>query len=364
MASNPFTPTFGHEPRVLAGRGRLISDIVEGLENGPGDPNRSTILIGPLGSGKTVLLDRIAKEVAPNGWITASVTCHPGMLIELTEQVRLAGSEHLPSASTKRLSGLSIKGFSYTSERLPQVEPTWRSQITELIETLNSKGIGLLLLVDEINAAEPELIQLVVVYQHLVRESRNAALIMAGLPGKVMQLFHHQTVSFLRRAFQHRLDAISAPEAEVAIDQTVRQAGKTIEADALRQAAADSAGFPFLIQLIGFHAWRQASGAMITLEHVLIAAKLATADMDRMILETTVLELSRRELEFVRAMAQDDPDSLTADIAARMAVSLNSAAQYRRRLIQRGVIAGAGYGRVRFELPMLRDYLRRNHPIS
>ena len=53
---NPFTPTFGHEPFAFAGREELIDDVIEGLAEGPGDPNRATIFLGPRGSGKTVLL--------------------------------------------------------------------------------------------------------------------------------------------------------------------------------------------------------------------------------------------------------------------------------------------------------------------
>ena len=37
---NPFTPVLGNEPPILAGRTRLINDVMKGLENGPGDPNR------------------------------------------------------------------------------------------------------------------------------------------------------------------------------------------------------------------------------------------------------------------------------------------------------------------------------------
>jgi hypothetical protein len=46
---NPFTPTFGSIPPLLAGRDKAISDILDGLDNGPGDSTRSTIYVGPGG---------------------------------------------------------------------------------------------------------------------------------------------------------------------------------------------------------------------------------------------------------------------------------------------------------------------------
>jgi hypothetical protein len=66
MLNNPFTPTFGSEPVLLAGRERYIDDVLSGLKNRPGDPNRTTIFTEPRGSGKTVLLSRIASEAPRN----------------------------------------------------------------------------------------------------------------------------------------------------------------------------------------------------------------------------------------------------------------------------------------------------------
>jgi hypothetical protein len=59
-------------------------------------------------------------------------------------------------------------------------------------------------------------------------------------------------------------------------------------------------------------------------------------------------------------MAQDDGASLLGDIAKRLNVDSNYAGQYRLRLIALELIAPAGYGRVQFALPYLRDYLREH----
>lgn len=42
---NPFTPTFGVVPPFMAGRDYLIDDVLSALDNGPGDPNLSTVFI-------------------------------------------------------------------------------------------------------------------------------------------------------------------------------------------------------------------------------------------------------------------------------------------------------------------------------
>ncbi|MDR1187303.1 MAG: hypothetical protein LBK95_07590 [Bifidobacteriaceae bacterium] len=139
---------------------------------------------------------------------------------------------------------------------------------------------------------------------------------------------------------------------------TVEQAGGSISDAALGEAARFTGGFPFLIQLVGYHAWREATprGA-ITRGSVRHALSSATDDMDQMILQTTLAELSRRDVDFLRAMTKDDDQS---QIAMRLGISNANAGQYRRRLIDAGVIEAARRGWVRFELPLLRDYLLRN----
>jgi len=51
-------------------------------------------------------------------------------------------------------------------------------------------------------------------------------------------------------------------------------------------------------------------------------------------------------------------DNKVADIAARMEVSPKYAGEYRRRLIEQGIIGERGHGKVGFEIPMIRLYLQ------
>ena len=83
LRRNPFTPTFGHAPFAFAGRDELIDDVIEGLANQPGDPNRATIFLGPRGAGKTVLMNIIAREASSMGWINANAVARRGLLEDL-----------------------------------------------------------------------------------------------------------------------------------------------------------------------------------------------------------------------------------------------------------------------------------------
>jgi hypothetical protein len=52
MAPNSFAPTFGSVPSEFAGRRQLVEDVIDGLDNAPGDPNHASIFIGLKGLAK------------------------------------------------------------------------------------------------------------------------------------------------------------------------------------------------------------------------------------------------------------------------------------------------------------------------
>ena len=232
--------------------------------------------------------------------------------------------------------------------------------MTRYMEVLAEYKIGILLTVDEIDAKQREMVQLVSDFQHFVREKREAALIMAGLPGKTLQMFHEDSISFVRRAFQHNLGLISIPDVKAAIQKTVESAGKKIEKNALEKAAAYSGGFPFLIQLVGYHAWRHSEEKKtITLIDVERGIDSSEEYMDRMILDTTIRDLSDGDRAFLIAMLPDEAESKMVDITNRLGISTNLAGQYRIRLIKQGVIEEYGRGRVQFAMPLLKNYLAK-----
>jgi len=350
------------EPLFLAGREQIIDEFVNGLEAGFGDPNHCTIIIGPRGSGKTVLLSKIAAEAGKCGWVSANVTAIQGMLNDIVEQSVLNGSEFLPPKSKQRLTGLSAFGVSISTATVEQPALSWRAKMTEILRVLNDQNIGLLITVDEVDASFDEMVTLVSCYQHFIRENRSVALLMAGLPGKVLQMFSDKTISFVRRAFQQRLDKVPTEDVKTSMRRTIEASGRTIATAALDKAASLTEGFPFLIQLVGYHIWKQSPFSKeITALDVEAGINSSIEAMDQMILETTVLELSELDVAFLKAMALDTGASRISEIVRRLGTSSAKAGQYRLRLIKQGVIEPYGRGKIQFALPLLRDYLRR-HP--
>lgn len=85
---------------------------------------------------------------------------------------------------------------------------------------------------------------------------------------------------------------------------------------------------------------------------------LAQGDLGQRVLEPTFYELSDGDLAFLRAMLEDQDVSLVVDIAQRMGVASNYASQYRARLVEQGIIGTRGRGKVAFDMPHFKEFLR------
>lgn len=357
--TNPFKPTFGSMPFAFAGRTELIDDVIGGLVNAPGDPNRSTIFIGPRGSGKTVLLNTIAREAAEQGWISVSVSARKGLYHELFDGIR-TNAKHLPvPEKDSALTALQVGPLSIEREFVERESLSYRFQLQGILEDLNSKGIGLLVLIDEIDPTCEELIDYIDTYQHFVSEERDVALLMAGLPGQVSSLLLDKHVSFIRRAFQRWMNPIPRLEVEEALFSTIAANGKRIDADALEYAARATTGFALAIQLVGYFLWRESYGRdSINMDDANEAVTRMRKELISAVVAPTVQALTQREQDYLSAMAQDDGPSSTSDIAQRMGISMTNASNLRRRLIEHGVIGTVRMGTVAFTMPGMREYLR------
>lgn len=80
---NPFRPTFGIVPEIVAGRTGTVAQVSLSLDERPGSPYRFTLISGARGSGKTVLLNLLEKEAVERGWTPLRVTGSTTMLDKL-----------------------------------------------------------------------------------------------------------------------------------------------------------------------------------------------------------------------------------------------------------------------------------------
>ena len=369
--ANPFTPSFGVSPPLLVGRSALLASFSEALEDGPGAPGRATLYTGARGTGKTVMLNEVEDLATRRGWLVASETATPGFVDRLVGG-RLSSllNEVDPGATTTRLKGVTapmgLGGATWESTDHHPLSPELRGQLTQLCALLEATGAGLLLTLDEIHRHQvDELRLLAATLQHLFREGAAVAFVGAGLSSSVSTVLNDEVLTFLRRADRHVLGPVAMEDVATAIIEPIEASGRSIGAAEADRAAEATNGYAFMIQLVGYHVWRQHPGARrVTARDVDAGLAAAHGRLGALVHGPTIAALSNVDRRFLLAMAQDEGPSSMGEIATRLGVSANYASQYRLRLIEADVVEAVGHGRVDFVTPHLRDYLREHDELT
>lgn len=370
--SNPFKPTAGRMPPLLVGRDTVIDDFEEGLDDGPGAPGRLMRVTGARGVGKTVILTEFGRIARDRKWEVIDETASAGLAQRLLD--RLAPSKPSfdfslnPSLSIAGLGGVSLGSASVSSQRMPL---TLREAMERRLDALERKSAGLLVTIDEAQAAErSDMVAIATAVQHLIREERNVAFVFAGLPTIASKWLNDEVLTFLRRAQAEQLGDVPLLDVRDAFEDTFDDSGIGVGGKALDMAVDATEGYPFMIQLVGYHIWRIARRRLRD-DSEGLPTTVSEEDAERGIANALsrlgdavhgpeLDGLSPVDRTYLLAMAQDDGPSSTSTVAERMGKSVNYANAYRARLIDAQVIRDAGYGKVDFAIPYLRQYLREH----
>lgn len=114
-----------------------------------------------------------------------------------------------------------------------------------------------------------------------------------------------------------------------------------------------------MLQLVG-HAITQRTSdtGQISSEAFDDALSSSRENSESDVCSTTLAALSEKDVEFLSAVSDDALESRVSDVAERMAVTVDYAQKYRKRLIDAGIIETSKRGFVRFAVPYLAGHLR------
>jgi hypothetical protein len=222
---------------------------------------------------------------------------------------------------------------------------------------LTDRGLDTLILVDELQANSPEIRSLVGTYQELVDEGLNVAIVLAGLPARVSNVPNDRVLTFLNRARKINLGPIAIGEVDAFFRQAFRSAGVSVSSDIRYAAAKASKGSPYLMQLIGHYLCLYAEDAPVDKSVLHEALKSSRDQFQNDVCSTTLAALSQVDISFLRVMAELGGSCRTIEIASRIGVTPDYAQQYRKRLIDAGVIVSPARGLLRIDVPYLAEYL-------
>lgn len=387
---NPFAPGAGQRPPELAGREKELKAFEVVLERvARGRPERSLVLTGLRGVGKTVLLGELRSMAVRRGWGAGKIEARPDadlrrpLSAALHRAVRDLAVRHRAPDRVESVLGV-LKAFALKSNPdNAKLRERWQPGIevpatqgradsgdieidlvelfTEVAELAQDVGTGVAVLIDEMQDINPDDISALCAACHELSQSGAPLVVVgAGLPHLPAVL--SASKSYSERLFRYvRIDRLDRRDADQAVLAPVDREDAGITPEALDALFERSGGYPYFIQAYGKAAWDAAPDDPITVEDVAVAAPEAEAELAVGFFGSRYERATPAEREYLRAMAEltegKDEGAGTSDVAVYLGRKPSSLSPARDSLIKKGLIYSAERGRIAFTVPHFGRYL-------
>ena len=385
---NPFSPGAGSPPPELAGRAPVLEQarILLGRVM-IGKSEKSLMLTGLRGVGKTVLLNEVRRMAQESGYRTVLVEAHEekalGPLIAAPlkavffdlDRIAQTGDRVKRGLRVLRsfLGGLKVKlgeleiGLDIDPETgaadSGDIEIDLPNVFEALGEAAKEKMTAVAILIDEIQyLSQKELGAIIMAMHRMQQRQLPVVLLGAGLP--VLPGLAGESKSYAERLFAFPdIGALSEADSNQAISEPAVQEGVTLTAAALTETYRLTKGYPYFIQEWGYQMWNLAVSSPIDLELVQSAADSVVRRLDQNFFRVRFDRLTPGEKNFLRAMAQLGSGAIrSGDIANCLGVKVNSIGPVRSKLIKKGMIYSPAYGDMAFTVPLFDEFMKRAMP--
>lgn len=387
--NNPFSPGAGAPPPELVGRDPLLEQarILLGRVKQKRS-EKSLLLTGLRGVGKTVLLNDIERMAKAEGYQTILLEAHEekplaellypalrGLLFEL-DRIKGAGDKVKRGLAVLRsfigsikltvndvALGLDIEPAKGTADS-GDLEIDLPNLFVAIAEAALERQTAVAILIDEIQyLSQKELGALIMAMHKMQQKQLPLVLLAAGLP--VLAGMAGESKSYAERLFNYPdVGALSEADAFLALRDPARNVGVEFDDDALHEVFRLTRGYPYFIQEWGYQSWNMAAASPITLEVVRNATAEVTRRLDKNFFRVRYDRLTPGEKNFLRAMAHLGPGShRTGDIAAALKMTVKGMGPVRSKLIKKGMIYSPAHGDMAFTVPLFDEFMIRAIPV-
>lgn len=389
---NPYAPGAGQRPPELAGRDDELRQFEVVLERiARGRPERSMILTGLRGVGKTVLLNALRGAAVRAGWGTGKLEARPDQSIRrpLSAALHMAVRElGRPGQPTDDQVLGTIRAFVERDAKPgAKFRDRWNPGISapatsgradsgdieiDLVELLSDVAslasehqTGVALYIDEMQDLLPDDVSALCAACHeLGQQGLPLIVVGAGLPHLPAVL--SASKSYSERLFRYtRIDRLSREAADRALENPAADEGARFTEEALVQMYRVTGGYPYFIQAYGKVTWDLAPHSPITEDDVTMAIPEAERELAVGFFGSRYERATPAEREYLRAMAEvagpdgDDASSVsTAGVAEHLGRKPQSLSPARDALMKKGLIFSGERGRIAFTVPHFGRYLR------
>ncbi len=356
----------------MVGSNPILGSVADALVSGPRTPAFTRLLLGPQGSGKTVLLAEIAENAAANGYFVVAVDAStPGLLDRISAGISQTKRGY-PTLNTqkerRRLSGIQIGPLGFNFQTVPDPEPRQglKQHLLGVAAWAQQHDTRAVLVVDEVHASErDELRRLAADVQAITKvQQLPLALVAAGLSEMAYTVLRDKKMTFFHRCHRDHVPLLTHDEAWNGLRTIIKEAEGKITPDALDvMAQALDGSLPYHLQSLGHHAWMMAGAPTrpIDADVAVSALKQASKDLTERVVEPMWADLSDKDQMYLAAVAANEGDCTPPEIAETVS-SPTSGKELRRaqsRLEAAGHIEVTSSGRIVLRGPLTVESLNK-----
>lgn len=385
---NPFAPGAGSPPPELVGRQPILEEarILLGRIKAK-RAEKSLLLTGLRGVGKTVLLNEIERIAKTDEYRTIAVEAHEdkalGPLLAPHLRAVLYDLDRLAGAGDKVKRGLAVLRsfvgvlkvevgeFTFGLDIDPEkgaadsgdLEIDLPNLFVAVGEAAEERQAAIALVIDEIQYFNQKELGALIMAMHKVQQ-RQLPLVLVGAGLPILPGLAGESKSYAERLFNFpNVGALSKTDAAKALRDPALAAGVVFEEPALTEVFRLTQGYPYFIQEWGYQTWNLAPASPITLQIVQSASAKAVPRLDANFFRVRFDRLTPSEKNFLRAIAQLGPGpQRTGDIADLLKVKVTSLGPVRAKLIRKGMIYSPAHGDIAFTVPLFDEFMRRAIP--
>ncbi len=385
---NPFSPGAGSPPPELVGRDPILEQarILLGRVQQK-KPEKSMLLTGLRGVGKTVLLNEIKRMAEAAGYHTISIEAHEGKalgpLIAPYLRSLLYDLDRIAGAGDKVKRGLAVLRSFIGALKLTvgdvsiglDIDPEKGSAdsgdleidlpnlIVAIGEAAEDRNRAVAIFIDEIQYFSYKELGALIMAMHKIQQLQLPLVLLgAGLP--ILPGMAGASKSYAERLFSFpTIGALSHENTAKALQEPAQAAGVAFEAAALDEVFQLTKGYPYFLQEWGYVAWNLATTSPISLQVVRDAKSTVIPRLDENFFRVRYDRLTPSEKNFLRAIAELGPGAhRTGDIAEILKVKVTSLGPVRAKLINKGMIFSPAHGDLDFTVPLFDDFMIRAIP--
>ncbi len=340
MKANPFKSSYGQIPYSYLSREETKEEILSAFLN-EYKAEHSYIITGIRGSGKTVLLTDLSKELGNKGWYRVDISPRENMIESLALQ--LEQSPNLKPLWTKLGLDISLFGVADVTVSSERRNMNYRNTIQTLLEYLKKANKKVIITIDEVTNTD-NFFDFVQLFQIFVRNEEPVFLLLAGLYENIYGIQTEKMSSFFRRCPK----VILKPLNERTIAKSYREYLQIPITEAIKLAEMTK-GYAFGYQLLGRIYYDNKGSDKDYLEQY--KEELAEYVYDQM-----WFDITKVEKKIIVALAKSDSNKVK-DIREVTEMSSGFFGRYRDILIKKGFLIQTAYGYVDFALPFFKEYV-------